>query len=143
LALGVSIQNATSAEVANQLETHLLSDLCQSCEQGENTQIILELRDETQTLIGGLVGSTSYGWLLIKILWIAQPFRKFGHGRTLVSRACSQAKEIGCHSVWLDTSDTEACAFYLGLGFVQFGLLENAEGQTPNQHSRFFLKNCL
>ena len=74
MALGVSIQNATSAEVANQLETHLLSDLRQSSEQGENTQIILELRDETQTLIGGLVRSTSYGWLLIKILWIAQPF---------------------------------------------------------------------
>lgn len=139
----VSIQTATSVDVAKHLEDNLLSELRQSSQQGENTQIILELRDETHTLIGGLVGSTSYGWLLIKVLWIAQPFRKHGHGRALVSRACSQAKEIGCHSVWLDTSDTVALGFYCRLGFAQFGLLENTEGQEPYQHSRFFLKKCL
>jgi GNAT superfamily N-acetyltransferase len=143
LAQGASIQTATSADVAEQLEFHLLSDLRQSSDQGENTQIILELRDNEQTLIGGLVGSTSYGWLLIKILWIARPFRKQGHGRALVASACSQAKRVECHSVWLETSDKRALEFYYRLGFVQFGVLSNAKYQAPEQHCRVFLKKDL
>jgi GNAT superfamily N-acetyltransferase len=143
MAQGASIQIATSTNVAEQLEQYLLTDLRRSSDQGKNTQVMFELRDNEQTLIGGLVGSTSYGWLLIKLLWIAQPYRKHGYGSALVANACAQAKTVGCHSVWLETSNRCALAFYLRLGFEQFGVLSNATDQEPEQHCRVFLKKNI
>lgn len=143
MAQGASIQIAAFPDVAEQLERHLLTDLRQSSDQGENTQIILEVRDNEQTLVGGLAGSTSYGWLLIKILWIARPYRKQGLGRALVEDACARARKVGCHSVWLETSNNRALAFYNRLGFEQFGVLLNPKDQPLKHHRRVFLKNDL
>ena len=139
---GDDIRVAIASETALELEGNLLAELRANSEQGENTQITLEIRGD-DALHGGLTGSTSYGWLLIKVLWVAPQIRKLGYGRRLVERAIRQAREAGCHSVWLDTSDANALVFYKGLGFEEFGVLENGLGQRPENHSRFFMKRRI
>ncbi len=130
-------------QVAHQLENNLLSELQAGSEQSQNTQITLEVRDDNDTLVGGLVGATSYGWLLIKTLWVAPHVRNQGYGRGLVDHAIEKARTIGCHSVWLDTSNTAALQFYKTLGFEEFGTLSNGAHYRPNDHCRFFLKKRI
>jgi hypothetical protein len=40
--------------------------------------LTLFARGTRGVMIGGLIGSTSYGWLLVKMLWVAEELR--GHG---------------------------------------------------------------
>ncbi len=128
---------------ATDLEYRLLHDLRSDYPQGMNKPIRLATHDAAGELIAGLTGSVSYGWLLIKVLWVAQGQRRSGLGCALVAKACQDAAEFGCHSAWLDTSSQAALAFYQSLGFEVFGHLENTPSQEPASHRRWFLKMPL
>lgn len=128
--------------VAKKIETALLADLQQSAPQGRNETIALSVDSADGQLVAGLVGSTSYGWLLIKVLWVTVELRRQGYGRELVLNAFNHAKSLGCHSAWLDTSNRTAMQFYSALDFEVFSTLENSVAQTPRGHQRWFLK-CL
>ena len=126
--------------VAIDIETALLADLQQSAPQGRNETITLSVNATDGRLVAGLVGSTSYGWLLIKMLWVADELRRQGYGRALVLNAFNHAKSLGCHSAWLDTSNRDAMQFYRALEFTVFGIIENIGSQEPAGHQRWFLK---
>ena len=134
-----SIQRAEPL-VAIDIETALLADLQQSAPQGRNEMITLSVNATDGRLVAGLVGSTSYGWLLIKMLWVADELRRQGYGRALVLNAFNHAKSLGCHSAWLDTSNRDAMQFYRALEFTVFGIIENSGPQEPAGHQRWFLK---
>jgi len=126
--------------VAIDIETALLADLQQGAPQGRNETITLSVDATDGQLVAGLVGSTSYGWLLIKMLWVADELRRQGYGRALVLNAFNHAKSLGCHSAWLDTSNRDAMQFYRALEFTVFGIIENSGSQEPAGHQRWFLK---
>lgn len=126
--------------VAMDIEAALLADLQQSAPQGRNETITLSVNATDGRLVVGLVGSTSYGWLLIKMLWVAEELRRQGYGRALVHNAFNHAKSLGCHSAWLDTSNRDAMQFYRALEFTVFGTFENSGPQEPAGHQRWFLK---
>ena len=136
------LQTIQSADplVAEDIETALLADLQQSASQGQNETIALSVNAANGQLVAGLVGSTSYGWLLIKVLWVTVELRRQGYGRALVLNAFNHAKSLGCHSAWLDTSNCDALQFYTALEFTVFGILENSGPQEPAGHQRWFLK---
>ncbi|MDB4209194.1 hypothetical protein N9770_07375 [Amylibacter sp.] len=46
-----------------------MQDLLASNEQAENTEFTLIARNEANEIIAGLTAITSYGWMLIKVLW--------------------------------------------------------------------------
>ena len=115
--------------VAIDIETALLADLQQSAPQGRNETITLSVNATDGRLVAGLVGSTSYGWLLIKMLWVADELRRQGYGRAHVLNAFNHAKSLGCHSAWLDTSNRDAMQFYRALEFTVFGTIENSGPQ--------------
>lgn len=92
------------------------------------------------SLVAGLSGSTSYGWLLIKVLWVAPDMRRQGYGRALVADAMERAKALECHSAWLDTSVSDTRRFYMAMGFEIFGTLQNQGAQAPLGHQRWFMK---
>ncbi len=125
------------------LEQKLLADLRQESEQAVNQRFALSVTTEAEQLIAGLTASTSYGWLLIKILWVEKSYRQAGLGRKLMSRAEEQARMLGCHSAWLDTSSQQAMQFYKELGYSVFGELENPEHQLPPDHHRWFMRKSL
>jgi GNAT superfamily N-acetyltransferase len=90
-----------------------------------------------------LVGSTSYGWLLVKMLWVAEELRGQGFGARLMTQAEIIARSRGCHGAWLDTSSARAERFYTRLGYEPFGILINGPGQQPQGHRRAFLAKRL
>ncbi|MSU91038.1 GNAT family N-acetyltransferase [Rhodobacteraceae bacterium 2CG4] len=131
-----------AAALGARIEASLLADLRASLPQATNTGFVLTAGPD-DALEGGLAASASYGWLLIKALWVAPACRRTGLGRRLMARAEREGRASGCHSAWLDTSNPAARDFYLALGFTQFGRLENPPGSAPQDHRRWFLRKRL
>lgn len=131
------------ANCSDAIEKEMLAALALANVQSSNISIVLALRDDDGSLLGGLTASTSYGWLLIKTLWVAEELRGHGQGRALMDRAEAEGRAIGVHSVWLDTSSSMARTFYENLGYEEFGVLQNSPHQNPNGHCRWFMKKTL
>lgn len=129
--------------ISQRIDVELTKALRGGLPQAENTSFALSARDTEGKLVGGVMASTSYGWMLVKMLWIAEAHRGRGLGRDLMEQAEERARQIGCHGAWLDTSSPEAMRFYAGLGYVPFGELANAAGQHPETHSRWFMKKMF
>jgi predicted N-acetyltransferase YhbS len=138
----VEIKEAAT-DVGHQIEAQLLASIRSTLPQSINTHFVLAARDGQGSLVGGLVGGTSYGWLLTKCLWVADDHRKLGLGRALMYRAEQKARESGCHGAWLDTSSPDAMNFYSKLGYTSFGQLANHHGQHPESHRRWFMSKPL
>ena len=81
------------------LEAKLLESIRKESVQSTNTEFELIEYNASGLIIGGLVATVSYGWLLIKILWVDKEYRKTGIGRKLMLNAEKKAIQIGCHSV--------------------------------------------
>jgi GNAT superfamily N-acetyltransferase len=131
------------ANVEHDIERRLLQSLGVNQPQAVNRHFNLVTEDESGTMVAGLTAATSYGWLLIKMLWVCESQRNTGVGTELMQRAEQIAIEAGCHGAWLDTSSASAQAFYVKLGYEPFGILENQPGQLPPSHKRWFMKKAL
>ena len=69
---------------AAEIESRLLESLHAQQPQAHNSTFSLQADDCDQRIIGGLTAATSYGWLLIKTLWVHPDQRGSGVGRALV-----------------------------------------------------------
>nr|CAA6827333.1 MAG: Unknown protein [uncultured Thiotrichaceae bacterium] len=129
--------------LAEKLESELLASLAGELEQSLNTGFTLSAKNGEGEVVGGLVASTSYGWLLVKILWVEESQRNSGIGHSLMKAAEAKAVGLNCHSVWLDTSSPKAYQFYSKLGYEVFGKLGNTDTQFPSGHCRWFMKKVF
>lgn len=139
----VAVDESERSQVASAIETALLASLAKSNTQAENDTFVLVHKGESGALAGGVTASTSYGWLLIKTLWVDEMQRGGGLGKQLVLAAEGRGRETGCHSAWLDTSSETARSFYSHLGYTDFGVLANEADQPPSDHCRWFMKKAL
>jgi GNAT superfamily N-acetyltransferase len=87
--------------------------------------LTLLLRDGTEELVGGLVGSTYWGWLEVETLWLHETLRGRGFGRSLLLCAEETARRRGCGAVFLTTFSFQARDFYLALGYTIVGALSD------------------
>jgi ribosomal protein S18 acetylase RimI-like enzyme len=129
--------------LVDELERELLAAIRASQPQALNSSFTLSIRDGDGALIAGLAASTAYGWLLIKLLWVAEGQRGRGLGRQLMAEAEAEGTRRDCHGAWLDTSMPEAAGFYERLGYETFGRLENREGDVVQAHRRWFMRKRL
>jgi transposase InsO family protein len=81
LSAPVQIELIQDTDVANDLETDLLKDLREKSPQAVNTSFSLRLRNGKGETLGGVTASTSYGWLLIKVLFVSPSARRCGNGQ--------------------------------------------------------------
>lgn len=89
------------------------------------------IRNESGQLVGGLVGSTYWGWFLIEDVWVAEALRGEGLGRHLMALAEEEARQRGCDHAWLRTFSFQSRGFYEKLGFCVVGQLDDyPPGQT-------------
>lgn len=129
--------------VAADIERQLLAALAHSNTQSRNEPFVLSVTLPGGDMIAGLTAATSYGWLLIKTLWVKDSHRGKGLGEQLVAAAETRGLEVGCSNAWLDTSNPAAHSFYLKLGYKEFGILENDADTFPPEHRRWFMKKRL
>ena len=87
-------------------------------------------------IIGGLVGSISWGWLHVDTLWLAEPYRKNGLGTSLMDQAEAEASAMGVEQAYLETTDFQAVGFYEKHGYRIFSQLEN----QPPGHICYYMK---
>lgn len=98
-------------------------------------ELTINYRDpKTKELVGGLHGSSQWGWLFVKWLFVAESGRRHGLGRQLMADAEKEARARGCTGIWLDTFSFQAPGFYEKLGFTRFGEVKD----YPGEHTRFF-----
>ncbi len=81
--------------------------------------------DETDDLIGGLVGHTWTTWLHVTYLWVADRHRGHGLGTRLLTEAENVAAARGCHRARLETWDFQAPGFYTRLGYEVVCVIED------------------
>ena len=101
--------------------------------------LCLFVRDHDGVVLGGLLGLTYWGWLVIEFLWLPETLRGQDLGSDLVRMAEEEAIRRGCHSANLDTMSFQAQGFYEKLGYEVFGVLED----FPPGHQKIFLRKRL
>ena len=87
-------------------------------------------------VIGGLLGFTSWNWLFIRQLWVAEAWRGSGTGSRLIASAERAAVARGCAHAHCDTFEFQALPFYQKLGYEVFGQLAD----YPPGFTRYFLQ---
>lgn len=92
--------------------------------------LALYVRDQTDTIRGGLTGYMAWQWLYIDLLWVDQPLRGQGYGGALVTEAERVAREAACVAVRLETYELQARAFYERHGYEVYGVLEGYPAGT-------------
>lgn len=104
-----------------------------------NRPLVVELRGAGGAVVGGLWGSTAYGWLFTQLLAVPDQSRGRGLGRQILSLAEAEAIRRGCHAAWLDTFEFQAKAFYERMGYSCFATLPD----YPRGYSRYFMRKEL
>ena len=97
------------------------------------------LRDPDGEIAGGLLGEIWGGWLEVRYLWVAEPFRGRGHASALLREAEGYAVARGCRASHLDSYSFQAPDFYVKHGYHVFGVLDD----YPPGHQRVFLRKTL
>src|SRR4029079_10541505 len=97
------------------------------------------VRNQSQEVVGGLVGATYLGWLQVHAVWLPQHLRGQGYGQTLLQLAEAEAISRGCMNATLETLSFQALPFYEKLGYQVFAQLPN----LPNTESKYYLAKAL
>jgi GNAT superfamily N-acetyltransferase len=97
------------------------------------------LRDDNNTLVGGLLGDLWAGWMHVEFLWVDEPFRHQGYASQLLQAAEAEARQKGCTSVHLETFSFQARPFYERFGYTVFGELPD----YPPGQTFYFLRKTL
>ena len=90
-------------------------------------------------VVGGLNGSSHWGWSYNRQLWVQADWRRRGLGYRLLAEAETQAQARGCVGLYVDTFDAGAARFYEKAGFTRFGQIPD----FPPGHSRTFLRKSV
>ena len=70
---------------------------------------------------GGVTVSVSFAVLFIDTLWVDEALRHRGIGTALMLRAEAEGRLRGAELACVDTLSVQAHAFYLKLGYAEFG----------------------
>jgi len=104
-----------------------------------NRPLVVEVRNASGAIVGGLWGATAYGWLFTQLLVVPESSRGHGLGRRIMLLAEAEATNRGCHAAWLDTFEFQAKAFYERIGYECFGALPD----FPKGSTRYFMRKDL
>jgi GNAT superfamily N-acetyltransferase len=87
--------------------------------------LAISLRDESGTIVGGLIGELKWEWLHVDLLWIDDSHRGAGHGQALMEAAEEAARDHGARGVYVSTMSLQAPGFYPRLGYREYGRMED------------------
>lgn len=104
---------------------------------GGHEPLAVVVRNPAGTVIGGLWGTTSYGWLFVRYPVLPDTMRGQGTGTRLMASAEAEARRRGCLGMWLDTFSFQAEGFYHRLRFATFGTIAD---YPPGEARHFLVK---
>ncbi len=101
--------------------------------------LVLELRNSSGELVGGVHAAILWNWLHVEVLWVAQSLHKQGWGDRLLAAVEAEARSHGATHSYLDTFSFQALGFYVRRGYRVFGELQ----EFPPGHKRCWLVKSL
>ena len=135
----IGIETEVSAEDRRLIEEGLTRHALPTTRVPGFRPIAVLARDQQAALVAGAVGTTSWNWLHIGLLWVSESLRHTGLGSRLISEIEHAAAQRGCTRAHLDTFSYQARPFYERHGYRVFGTLED----YPPGHQRFFMEKEL
>lgn len=112
---------------------------CEKAGDPDYHKLAIFIRDENDTVHGGLIGSTYWGWLHVDIVWIDESLRGQGWGSKILHAAEEEAVHRRCFHAHLDTMSFQALPFYQKHGYEIFGVLKD----LPSGYQRYYLQKTL
>ncbi|MFC7371968.1 GNAT family N-acetyltransferase [Fictibacillus iocasae] len=112
-------------EVRKNLIEYNLSNVLEHTRQAIFEKVSILLKDENDTVLGGIVGQIYYHCLSIDLFWIEEKLRGKGYGKELMMAAEELALKKECKLIKLDTLSFQAPGFYQKLGYIEYGVLDN------------------
>lgn len=121
-------------DIPPEFEEHLYKGISDNAFQKKGLSpmepFCIMLKDQKQTVLGGLTGVIFYGSLYVDSLWIDKTIRNQDWGTKLMLEAEKIGKEKGVKFINLNTMDWEALPFYQKLGFSIEFIREGYEGNS-------------
>lgn len=93
------------------------------------------VRDEQQTIIGGVSGYVHWQWSYIAQLWVHENHRQLGLGKKLLQTVEAWSLNNKNLGIYIDTFDVQIQKFYERNGFKNAGSIPN----FPQGGNRYFL----
>ena len=124
-----------SQEIFENLKLYNISNIGPANQQG----ITVSIHDDSNKLMGGIVGFSQWDWIYIKLLWVDEKHRGKKLGATLVKEIEKVAINRNCKGIYLDTFDFQAPLFYEKMGFILFG--EIKDYPVTGKKKYFYKKN--
>ena len=111
-------------------KSQIIGDLIRSYnrskrEVAESEPLNLYIEDDSGELMAGLVAETFGNWLEIEYLFVKEDLRGQGIGSQLLQQAESEAKKRNCRSVFVNTYQFQAPAFYQKHGYKEVFTLKD------------------
>src|ERR687894_168369 len=94
--LRITVEAAPAPDDLNALERGLIAHNEQQAVPRTLVPLAAFLRDAGGNILGGVAGDTVWGWLQIKLMWVADGLRGQGHGARLIGAAEREAFARGC-----------------------------------------------
>lgn len=97
------------------------------------------LRDASGNIVAAAAGHTWGEPCELRQVWVAEPLRRQGIGRSLLAEAQAEALRRGCRQIVLTTHSFQAPRFYEKLGFT----VVSEVAEYPRGHSQVVLRKAL
>lgn len=114
----IAVEEAPEAKDMNAIIQGLVEFNLQQTHGEKPEYLLVTVRDDQGTLIGGLVGATYLGWLQVHSVWLPDALRGHGYGTELMAAAETEAVRRGCLRAFLETYSFQALPFYEKCGYV-------------------------
>jgi GNAT superfamily N-acetyltransferase len=106
----------------------------------DNTTLDILVRDDnSDEILGGLLGHTSYGLFFLDLFYLPEGLRGAGLGSRIIVLAEDAARRRGCTAAFVYTVTFQAPEFYERHGYRRFGEIAS----PPDGATRIFLSKTL
>lgn len=106
------------------LEERVASAAFAAAGLGEDEPFGIFVRDDDDRIVAGVSGMTWGGCCELHALWVDEPLRGRGLGRSLMFGAESVARQRGCNLMQFFAYDLLAAGFHERLGYETIGVVE-------------------
>lgn len=102
-------------------------------------EILIQLKNNSNQVCGGIVGWSRWNWAHIENLWIMEEYRGHGFGKQLLAQFETIAINRNCAFIDLDTFNFQAPEFYIKNGYQKQFVIDG----IGHNVSKYFFKKSL